>query len=716
MYLFGASAVVGCSVKEVPAGAQIVDRVDVIGAEKVDEDAMKERIATGKTEHALGGLLAAIPMLTYVDALTVEYRTFDRLVLDRDLERIRRWYRARGFYDAEVSAGRVVKTEEGHVRVEIVVNEGEPVLIEQAELSFPDWRRALRANAALVDIVARYQREPIEAPEVAPRFDEDRYDELKGRVRRALTDRGYAYAEVEGEVDVDVAKRQAQVRLVATAGPFCHLGEVTIEGLGEIPDGPVRRALGFRKGDAYSTEVLEQAHVALADFEVFGSVEIEARRSKKGEPPVTQIPVVVRVQPMRLRGVKVGLGGELGTRLDVHGVLGWEDRNFLGGMRRLSIEARPSLLFFPLQATTIFDPPPDILVIPQAEGDIHFKQPGFPEARTNTLVSAGAKFYRPRTLPDPVNFDADVDHVVVYRELNGSVGVERTWHFPYLGGFDFYGSPKVKLQFDSPAEFNLEGGPPEGFENVLIPYLELSSALDFRRNRAGKLDPNNPVIGAYLALNAQFAALGDAEDVRLRPEVRLYAPLGDDVVFAVRWTTGFLFPFGYGDSLLGDGTASEAERARDLQLLSLRAFYSGGPTSNRGYLFRDVGPHEVLAFLSQRGQGSDALLPSGGRGMWELSTELRFSLTESLLGVLFLDASDVVRSLSDFRFSHPHLSPGVGVRYVSQVGRIRLDLGVRPPYLQELGAAQLAPNEGGPEPGQSPGVPLAFHVAIGEAI
>ena len=164
------ACVCGCSVKEVPAGALIVDRVDVIGAEKVDGDALEKRIATSETVHALGGLLEAIPILSYVDALTVEYRTYDRLVLDRDLERVRRWYRARGFYDAEVRAGRVIETEDGHARVEIELSEGEPVLLESAELSFPAWRGALRANAALVDLVTKYPRRTDREPRGTPAF------------------------------------------------------------------------------------------------------------------------------------------------------------------------------------------------------------------------------------------------------------------------------------------------------------------------------------------------------------------------------------------------------------------------------------------------------------------------------------------------------------------------------------------------------------------
>ncbi len=696
-------ALFACSVREVPVGALIVDRVDVIGAEKADPDELVKRLATSKTKHALGGLLAAIPVLSYVDALTLEYHTLDSLILDRDLERVRRWYRARGFYDAEVRAGRVVRTEEGHVRVEIVVFEGEPVLLGSVKLDFADWRRAFRVNSALVDRVASYQAEPIAAPERAPRFDEDGYDELKVKLRRALTDNGYAYGTVDGTVNVDVAKRVADVRLTASAGPFCHIAKVTFEGLGEIPERPIREALGIETGDAFSTEQLEQAHFALADFEVFGSVEIEPQVSAPGEPFLTQIPIVVRVLPIKLRGVKLGVGSELGSRFDVHGVAGWEDRNFVGGLRKVTAELRPSLLFFPLGTDNLFDPPDKVHLIPQAELDLGLRQPGLPDPRSSLLANAAAKFYRPRTL-------FELDQVIVYRELKGELGLERKFRFPYLGGFSFYGSPRLKVQYASPASF--VGAPLGGYQDVVIPLLELNGRLDFRRRRPREVEATATGFGAVVSMKAQFAALGSTDDVRLRPELRVYAPLASSVMFAMRWTTGFLFPLNYGDSMREPGMAI----ARDLQLMAFRGFFSGGPSSNRGYVYGGVGPHEIQSFLSQQASTSgEELLPAGGRGLWELSGEVRFTLADWLMGVVFVDTSDVVRSLSDFRVTHPHVSPGLGFRYLSPVGRVRFDLGVRPPYLQRVGQQDLSESEGGPAPGQTD-IPLTFHVAIGESI
>ncbi len=716
-WIFGLAllaALLGCSTKELPRGAEVIDRVDVVGAELVEEKGVKQSIATSKTERVLGGLLEGIPLLTFLDALTVEYHTFDRYVLQRDLERVRRYYRARGFYAAEVTAGRVVPTDQGHVRVEIVVAEGDPVLLEDAQLEFPDWQRAFRANLTMRDAINDFRSKPRVSGEPLPRFDEERYDQAKEEVLRALTDNGFARGTVTGKASVDLPRRRARVQFEVSAGPRCHFGKVTLEGLGEIPEGPVRSAIGFEQGDDYSTAKIDAARHAIADLQVFGSVEIEAVLSSAQASAKTDIPIIIRFQPIKLRAVKVGLGAEVGSQIDAHGIVGWEDRNFIGGLRRITIETRPGLVFFPTRLETMVSQAPTD-VLPEAELRIDFKQPAFPEGRTNTLLSSAARIYLPQStpVPDPVPDDYNI---VGYREIDGAFGFDRKFRSSYIGTSTIYAAQFIKLRFDDPFSYNFDD-PPEGFQRVLIPYLETLASWDWRRDKEGEPTTVQPHSGLWFGVGVQFAGgflQGDADDIRLRPELRAYAPVTDDITVAVRWATGFLFPRNYGDSLLPDSQAEESVRARDLQLMSFRAFFSGGPSSNRGYGYRGVGPHAVLPFLSQYGQSRD-LLPAGGVGLWELSAELRVPLGDKSTGVVFADASDVVQRIADYRVTHPHISPGLGFRYLTPVGLLRLDIGYRVPYLQRLGERHLEPEEGGPEPGEGDSFPFAVNLAIGDA-
>ncbi|MEO5587694.1 MAG: BamA/TamA family outer membrane protein [Novosphingobium sp.] len=117
-----------------------------------------------------------------------------------------------------------------------------------------------------------------------------------------------------------------------------------------------------------------------------------------------------------------------------------------------------------------------------------------------------------------------------------------------------------------------------------------------------------------------------------------------------------------------------------------RRFYAGGGGSVRGYGFQLIGP---------RNAAGD---PSGGRSLYEVSFEARIKtgLFDGNLSVVpFIDAGGVdegsIPSFSDIRFG-----AGVGVRYKTGFGPIRVDL-----------ATPL-----NPRPGDSR---IAVYVALGQA-
>jgi outer membrane protein insertion porin family/translocation and assembly module TamA len=270
------------------------------------------------------------------------------------------------------------------------------------------------------------------------------------------------------------------------------------------------------------------------------------------------------------------------------------------------------------------------------------------------------------------------------------------------------------------------GAQPEGLDTVLVFFPELIVDLDLRD------DPIEPRAGAYFQLAMQTAGLlfGDAKDVRLRPEARLYAKLGADWTLGWRGGVGLLFPDRcgtspsrgcYGDSLSNETSSSDQSAlTRDQQILLFRGFYSGGATSNRGYQLNEVGPHGVLGFLSPSNINCtvtnpppECERPLGGLTLWEMSLELRLSLSKLAGLVFFVDTSDVTRETLSFRATYPHLSLGSGFRLRTPVGAVRFDLGLRVPYLQHIGEPALPPGEG--EPDTFLGLPMAFHFGLGEA-
>ena len=185
-------------------------------------------------------------------------------------------------------------------------------------------------------------------------------------------------------------------------------------------------------------------------------------------------------------------------------------------------------------------------------------------------------------------------------------------------------------------------------------------ALPTSLNYDGSDDLLNPTRGFRLGgrlspeLSLQGAAFGYA---RTQVDASIYRPLGDRVVLAARTRLG---------TILG--------APRD-QIAPSRRFYAGGGASVRGYGFQAIGPRDA---------NND---PIGGRSLAEFSIEARVKAFGNFGIVPFLDAGNIATSplprLTGLRFG-----TGLGVRYYSNFGPIRLDLGT--PLNPQKGDSRVA--------------------------
>jgi outer membrane protein insertion porin family/translocation and assembly module TamA len=679
------SFLLGCS--RVPEGRLAIDDVTVRGAKKVDGDDITDKIATTASPRFLGLFRGVV----------YDYNVYDRNILQRDLARVEAFYRAKGFYDARARAGRVFMVDDRHVRVEIVVEEGEPVRVRSVRID------GLEAVPKPIADLAR--KAAVDALKPGTVFEEELFDNALGAVRRALTDRGYAYAKVKNDANVDLVVRQVDVVLSVTPGQPAVFGPVTIDGLGGLPEKPVRRALDITAGEQFSEAALESAQQAVLDLGVFASVEVTPDLPEPPRPDHV-VPVKVKLEPARLRTIRFGGGIEFDAlKTDVHGLFGWEHRNIFGGMRSFTLSFRPGVVLYPLRINNIVVP--DHL-LPEERLRLEFRQPGFIEARTNAFIRPEFNIQALLLDPNP----PPNQNVIGYAQANNAIGVDRNY-------WRFYAALSHNLQVAYPFAYIGPRDPTLGL--LVISYPELITALDFRNDRV------HPRRGAYLLNTFQVAGGifgGQADDIKIQPDVRGYVPLTNRLVLAARGSIGFLFARNYGSAVQRPSSLFEPseERTRDFQLTFFRGFFSGGPTSNRGYPLRGVGPQDIVPFISpevqvQRvgvecGTKFDCRTPTGGFTLWEASAELRYNISGPLSIATFCDASDVSPRESDIRLKHLHLSCGAGGRYDTPVGPVRVDIGYRIPGLQVIGG--LTPEERVPDTFPF-GIPIAVALGIGEA-
>jgi len=667
---FSSLSLLGCG--HAPPGHQVVSAVDIQGDTTGEEAELRRGIAT----RADG--------------------SYDPGTLSKDLARIERFYRARGYYDATTRAARVLTGDKDRVRVEIVVDPGQPVRVARIEL---------RGLDALPKDTVEKVRGALQL-QVGAALDEQRLHEDAGAIEAMLADAGFAFVKVEEQATVSVASKAATLEYRVTPGPEATIGEVQIEGLNTFDRRVVVGKLALDQGTRFSRRVLDRARKRVLSLGVFTSVDVKAVLDNPSERGV---PIRVVVSEGGTRAVHVGAALEQDTNRSRIAVrAGWESRNFLGGLRRLSLDVTPGLTLYPLSTEGA-----SVRVLPELESALEFEQPAIFDPRTTGYTRSEFNIY-------PVLYSdyTPGDNIIGFRELKDALGAERPFG---------QSSVRARLSYNLEARypFMYLGAKPDGLDTVVVLFPELVLDLDLRD------DPIEPRSGAYFQVATQVAGslLGDAKDVRVRPEARLYAKLGTDWTLGWRGGVGLLFPDRcegtptrgcYGDSLASNSSADQSALTRDQQILLFRGFYSGGPTSNRGYPLNEVGPHGVLGFLAPSNINCtvanpplECERPLGGLTLWELSLELRVTLSKFAGVVFFVDASDVTREAASFRANYPHLSTGSGFRLRTPVGAVRFDLGLRVPYMQHIGEPRLPAGEG--EPSTILGMPIALHFGLGEA-
>ena len=168
---------------------------------------------------------------------------------------------------------------------------------------------------------------------------------------------------------------------------------------------------------------------------------------------------------------------------------------------------------------------------------------------------------------------------------------------------------------------------------------------------------------------------GDYDFAEVILEGRYYIALGERAVIAVK----------------ARGGSIGRPNGDNLAVPFYRRYWLGGATSLRGW-----GRFEVSPLF--------AGVPVGGHTMIESSAELRAPVWGNLSAVLFADAGNVWNNAWAFELGSLRYDVGPGLRYLTPIGPIRLDLGY-----------QLNPIDGLLINGKKQERRYRFHFSIGQA-
>lgn len=233
----------------------------------------------------------------------------------------------------------------------------------------------------------------------------------------------------------------------------------------------------------------------------------------------------------------------------------------------------------------------------------------------------------------------------------------------------FFASVKTVLEHpDAYDHFSIKGSTGLSYELDKKQTVSAEVALDYSRihDAFGK--------HKYLIASIPLQYVYDNRDNRLNPtsgfRVLAYAEPSYDIMNGA----AFLKLRGEGSAYQSLDTASKfvlAERVAAGSIVGTglqnvpadRRFYSGGGGSVRGYAYQGIGPKDF------NGQ------PIGGLSFFETSVEMRIAVTDTIGIVPFVDAG-TVSTKSVPNFSDVKVGAGVGLRYVTPFGPLRIDAAV----------------------------------------
>ena len=158
----------------------------------------------------------------------------------------------------------------------------------------------------------------------------------EGRIKRALGDEGYRYAQVEAKTD----RHGDQMHLVwqVKLGPQVHVGPIFVRGNFLTTDGTIRTWAELRTGDILTTRGTERAQRNLALIQLFNNPNPVSFPGVSASDPI--VPMVIEVEERHDHYGVFRVGGGASTDqappgssfpyLGVYAAAGYEHRNLFG--------------------------------------------------------------------------------------------------------------------------------------------------------------------------------------------------------------------------------------------------------------------------------------------------------------------------------------------------------------------------------------------------
>lgn len=571
-------------------------------------------------------------------------RPFSREVFQQDLYRVVAFLSDHGFPRARVTHVDIDEPEgSADVHLTIHVAQGPPVHIDRVEVFGFDVLDEDDQAAA----TRRIRLRP------GQRREQEDVRRSRAGTLAVLQERGYAHATVDVlEGDGRVPGTVTMV-VVADPGPLTTFGRITVRGNGSVSDGRVKSLLSFKEGDLFRLSRLQDSQRRLYAREIFQFVSLTPAPASDA-PRDAALPIDVTLTQGKSRRVSLAPGFGSEERARLVGTL--RHLNVFGGARTAQIQTKWSSL--DRGARIGFEEPSLFRLGVQMSTSLQY---WYADEPAYSLLTSGGR-------------------VTLARELSRSDPVTRrqaltTASVTFVNEYEDYTISDFALEDLSFRDELIALGldPTRGAGQGTLVAL----GFDIQRNTTPNLiDARSGYLAQLHVEQAGQWLPGDFNYREYSGELRTYATVARRMVVA------------------GRVRASTIDTSGPLEgnVPFFKRYFLGGASSLRGWGRFQVSP------LSGSG------LPIGGHSLLEVSGEARVPVAGNLSSVLFVDAGNAWRESFDFNPDDLRYTLGTGLRYLTPIGPVRVDLGYQ---LNPLAGLLV---DGAPEPRR-----WRLHFSIGQA-
>lgn len=442
--------------------------------------------------------------------------------------------------------------------------------------------------------------------------------DAEARLFRELREQGRPFVAVTNrDIIADAAIDRLEYDVDLAPGNPVPFGETFVEGAKDVDPGFIAYMAGIKADEVFSPKELAEARERLLKLDVFSSVTVRAAKAQAADG---SLPVQIEVGERKFGFYGVGATYSNTEGAGASGYVGY--RNLFGRAESIRLDAQVSRI----GATAISGQARETDEVDYSTSLV-FRKPGV--LGPNSVYIGSLEAGRQQPLAYDRQFYAATSGVEYEIDPNQTLSVilrgESEEITDYLGTRDY-----------------------------LLASLPMTYTFDNRDNEL------NPTEGFYAKalVEPTYGFNTETPFAKTRLDGRSYLSLSDTDRFILAGRVGYGTIFG-----------------ADLEdIPNDRRFFAGGGGSVRGYEFQSIGPY--FPSFAPPGFNEDFTdTPTGGLSLFEASVEARIGVTDTIQIVPFVDAGSVS---DDFvpDFSNFKIGAGVGARYLTSFGPIRLDVAI----------------------------------------